>query len=150
ALFDNKTTPAEQARNSFGDRALELLVRAASGPALTTQTGWAKELAQVTTTFLSALTPVSAGVDLLSRGLQVRFSGSSSISLPTISTQQAGFVGEGKPIPVVQYATSAGVKLEPHKLALITTLTREMVESSVAEDVIRAALIESASVGLDA
>src|SRR5262249_13064311 len=54
-----------------------------------------------------------------------------------------------KAIPVAQFATTPGVSLQPRKLALISVLTREMVESSNAEAIVRAVLTESAAVGLD-
>jgi hypothetical protein len=82
--------------------------------------------------------------------MQVRFAGANTISLPTIAIGSATFVGQGKPIPVVQFATAAGVSFIPHKLALISVLTREMIEASNAEPIVRATLIESASYGLDA
>src|SRR5262249_58139882 len=97
-----------------------------------------------------ALRGLSVGAESLRRGLQVLFNGAGTILLPTIAQGQAGFVGQGKPIPVAQFATAPGVSLTPHKLALISTLTREMIESSNAEAIIRAVLTESAAVGLDA
>src|SRR5262249_22917512 len=103
----------------------------------------------VSIVFLAALRGISAGARLLTDGLQVRFNGHGTIALPTIAQGQAGFVGQGKPIPVAQFSSSAGVTLTPHKLPLISTLTREMVESSNAEAIIRAVLSESAAVGLD-
>jgi hypothetical protein len=86
--------------------------------------------------FLAALRGISAGAALLTRGLQVRFNGEGQIFLPTIAQGQAGFVGQGKPIPVAQFASASGVSLTPHKLALISSLTREMVESSSVDDIV--------------
>jgi Phage capsid family len=107
-------------------------------------------LAHVVTIFLPSLAPVSAGVQLLARGLQLQFDGAAAIKLPLIAQGSAAFVGEAKPIPVVQFTTSAGVTLTPFKLASITTLTREMMDSSNAEAIIRQALSESVANGLDA
>src|SRR5262249_3446625 len=128
----------------------EYVLRAATNPATTTTAGWAAELSPVSLVFLQALRGISAGAELLRRGLQVRFNGEGQILLPTIAQGQAGFVGQGKPIPVGQCASSRGASLLPHKLALISALTRQMVESSNAEAIIRAVLTESAAVGLDA
>jgi hypothetical protein len=152
SAFEPAVRPPEQAKRAFGsDRGVELILRAASTPASTTTVGWASELAHVTSFFLASLAPVSAGVELLGRGIQLRFAGDGSISLPTIAVGSgATFIGQGKPIPVVSFPTAAGVKLEPHKLALITTLSRETVESSNAEAILRATLAESAALGLDA
>jgi hypothetical protein len=152
AAFEPAIRAPEHAKRAFGDdRGVQTILRAASSPASTTTAGWASELAHVTTLFLASLVGASAGVELLGRGIQLRFAGDGSISLPTIAIGSgATFIGQGKPIPVVSFPTSAGVKLEPHKLALIATLTREMVESSNAEVIVRATLSESAARGLDA
>jgi hypothetical protein len=150
-VLNRNVSASEFARTHWGgDRVAEYVLRAASSPAMTSTPGWAQELAPVTLQFLASLSPQSAGADLLGRGIQLRFDGYKSISLPTIGQGQAGFIGEGKAIPVVQFQTAPGVKLDPHKLALISTLTREMIESSNAEPIIRAVLIESAALGLDA
>jgi hypothetical protein len=150
--IDSSVRPVDFARRRWGSdeaRNVGLVTRAASAPAMTTTTGWAAELAHVTQLFLASLVPVSSAADLLARGVQVRFNGDAAITFPTITQGQATFIGQGKPIPVVNFQTGAGVKLEPHKLALISTLTREMVESGAAETIIRATLIEAAALGLD-
>src|SRR5262249_30970527 len=95
-------------------------LRAATAPAMTTVAGWAQELGQVTNVFLASLTGASAAADLLGRGLRVQFNGNRTISLPLIAVGSASFIGEGKPIPVVQFQIIPNVKLEPHKLALIS------------------------------
>jgi hypothetical protein len=81
-----------QAEESFvkergwdGDRAAGILTRAASGPAMTTQAGWAKELATVSQAFLRTLTPMSAAAALLDQSVQVSFDGAGKITLPTIT-----------------------------------------------------------------
>jgi len=143
----------DYARKTWGTEAARevgLMLRAATVPATTTQSDWAGLFAQVTVTFLSSLVPASAGADLLGRGLQLRFEGAGAISLPTMSAGQAAFVGQSAPIPIVAYQTTAGIKLEPHKLALGCTLTYEMLSTPSAEDAVRAALTESAAQGLDA
>lgn len=151
SAFDRTTSPAEFARRNWrDDRGTEYVLRAATSPATTTTTGWAQELSPVSLVFLAALRGLSAGAELLRRGLQVRFNGEGTILLPTIAQGSAGFVGQGKPIPVAQFATSPGVSLKPFKLALISSLTREMIEHSNAEAIVRTVLTESAAVGLDA
>jgi hypothetical protein len=82
--------------------------------------------------------------------MQLRFDGTGSISLPTLTTAAASFVGEGRSVPVKMLQSGPGMKLEPHKLAMLVALTREMVESSNAEAIIRASLVEGAAQGLDA
>jgi Phage capsid family len=146
--------PVEFARRNWGiDGGREvgrLLTRAASAPATTSSAGWAAELSHTILQFLGLLVPVSAGAALLNRGTALSFdSGAGTISLPMMTIGQAGFVGQGKPIPVAQFQTSS-LQLQPHKLALMSTLTAEMVASSSAEAIVRMALMESAARGLDA
>ena len=150
--LDRSVAPAEVAKRSWGDEAAQVqyLLRAASSPAQITAPTWAGELAHVITIFLPSLAPLSAGVQLLARGLQLSFDGAAAIKLPLISQGQASFVGELKPIPVVQFTTSAGAELTPFKLATITTLTREIMDGSNAEAIVRQTLSESVANGLDA
>jgi hypothetical protein len=149
--FDPQTPAVEIAKRNFGnDRGVELVLRAATGPAMTSVASWAGTLALVENVFLASLVGPSAAAALLARGLQVRFNGYAAVSLPTISAGQAGFVGEGKGIPVVAFQTASGVTMSPCKLMLISILSREMIESSNAEAIVSATLRESASYGLDA
>jgi hypothetical protein len=126
-----------------------LMLRAASAPAMTTTVGWAKELAQTTQAFLGALTPLSAGADLLGRGLQLTFDGTAVISIATVTAPLADFVAQGAPIPVVSGTASVQATLEPHKLGMIVVLTREMIESSNAEALTRQALLDAMGPSLD-
>jgi hypothetical protein len=116
---------------------------------MTTAPGWAQELSHVAIEFIASLVPQSAGADLLGRGFQLKFNGAGSISLPTISQGQASFIGQAKAIPVAQFTTASGLAIVPHKLAMISVVTREMLESSNAEAIVGAVLIESAARGLD-
>lgn len=131
----------------------QLLARAAVAPAMTSVTGWAAELAQlkVVTDGLAALAAMSAGAILLKSGLVLTFDGAGVISVPgfVASAGNAGFVAEGAPIPV-RRLNAVPATLVPHKLAAIGTLTREMMESSNAEQLIGDTLIRSAALALDA
>jgi HK97 family phage major capsid protein len=60
----------------------------------------------------------------------------------------AGFVAEGAPIPVRDLATKSSA-LTPRKIAVITALSREMIESSNAEALVTNALIRSVGLALD-
>jgi hypothetical protein len=129
----------------------DLLLRAASAPAMTSVPGWAAELVQkLVADGLRALGPASAGAQLLEQGLVLSFEGHGAISAPGLVAEygNAGFVGEGAPIPVRQLANTAQ-QLLPHKLAAIGVLTREMVESSNAEALIGDALMRAAGRMLD-
>jgi Phage capsid family len=151
--FDKTTRPVEYARRTWGDsgEAVQYLLRAAATPAQISAPSWAQELAHVVTIFLPSLVQVSAGSALLARGLQLSFDdGLAAIKLPLITFGAAAFVGEAKPIPVVGFSTSAGPTLTPFKLATISVLTREMMDSSNAEAIVRQTLSESVAAGLDA
>lgn len=130
----------------------DLVLRATVAPAMTSVAGWAAELAQTLVyDALTALGPKSAGAALLREGLVLSFDGAGAISAPgfVASAANAGFVAEGQPIPVRQLA-GPPAQLLPHKIASIAVLTREMVESSNAEQLIGDALVGSAGPALDA
>jgi hypothetical protein len=94
------------------------------------------------------LVPASAGAALLDRAIALSFGGAAQITCPALSVPVCDFVAEGAPIPVVQ-AQAAGLTLMPHKLAVISTLTGEMLRSSNAEELIGAVLRESCGPALD-
>jgi hypothetical protein len=139
------------ARRWGSDAAGEIVqvMRAASAPAMTSQTGWAKELSPVVSAFLAALTPMSAGADLLGRALGLSFDGSGAINLPTVSVGLADFVGEGQNIPVINGVSSIQATLQPFKFSVITALSRETIESASAEQLVGDALLQSTAPSLD-
>jgi len=139
-----------QDRGWRDDPGTALLLRAAQNPAMTTQTNWAAELAQVGLIFLAVLRPMSAGAQLLARCLQLSFDGRAKLTLPAITGGAAQWVGEGQPIPVLRLTAAAGPSIEPHKLAAIVELTSEMVSGSDAEAMVRTALIDASAGALDA
>jgi hypothetical protein len=135
------------------DPTTQLLVRASSAPADTTTAGWAAPLANFRVQdVLQNLGPASVGSQLLRQGLSLTFDRAHEIRVPgiTVSAAFAGFVGEGRPIPVRQLPVSAGAILQPRKFATIVTLTREMIESSNAESLVRAVLVDAVAASLDA
>jgi hypothetical protein len=129
------------------DRDVDLLLRSAMTPTSTTN---AAALIRVAYAFVDALIPLSAAAALISRSLQLSFDGAASISLPSLALPQADFVAQGKPIPVVQGTSSAGVTLEPHKLASIVPLSGEMLRNSNSEQIVRAVLMDNVGPSLDA
>jgi hypothetical protein len=134
------------------DRDVIELTRAASAPAMTNVVGWAAELAhKVVVDALAALGPASAAAQLMQRGLVLNFDGFGVISAPgfVAGAGNASFVAEGAPIPVRQLASTAAT-LNPHKLATIAVLTRELIESSNAEAAVSDALVKSSGAALDA
>jgi hypothetical protein len=140
------TQPAEFVRRTWDDECAGLILRAAVSPASLSNT---PALTQVTAVLLDALVPLSAGADLLQRGVRLNFAGVSQINVPSIAISVCDFVGEGQPIPVVQAPTTPGPVLTPHKLAVISTLSREIMESSNAEQLVRQVLVESTGPAID-
>jgi hypothetical protein len=127
-----------------------ILTRAASAPAMTSSSsGWADPLAHLVLVWLGLIAPVSASAALLGRGLTLSFEGAAAISVPRMQVGRAGFVAQGAPIGVAEFPT-ATVTMEPHKIAWISVLSREMILSSDAEAITRQVLVESAAQGLDA
>jgi hypothetical protein len=145
AKLDRSIRASDFVRRTWDDRNADLIIKAASSPATTAITA----LTQISVAYLETLVPVSAGADLLQRGIGLNFAGAAQINVPAIQVPTANFVGEGLPIPVVVETTTAGPQLIPHKLAVITTLTHEMMVNPNAETLIRQALIEATGPALD-
>ncbi|HEY1418066.1 MAG TPA: hypothetical protein VGF41_09170, partial [Myxococcaceae bacterium] len=120
------------------DGVLDLAVRAATNPAMTSVAGWAAELMQkFVYDGLDALSPMSAGAKALLAGSVLTFTGRGQVSAPgfTPAAGNAGFVAEGTPIPVKQLVATPATLL-PYKLAAIAALTQEMIDNSNAERMI--------------
>ena len=117
----------------------EAILKAAVGPATTTQSGWAAELVQTSVAdFLTTgLAPTNAGAALLRSALLVtQERGDVGTSVPSMLPLAAGvgFVAEGQPIPVKAFSTSL-VALQPAKIATICAFTREMTLRSSFETI---------------
>lgn len=131
-----------------------LIGKAATVPALTSQTGWAAELVRTDIQgFMESLQPAAVATRLLAKGLQFAFGTNGIISIPTRSatpTIAGSFVGEGAPIPVRQGAFTA-ITMVPKKLAVITVFSREISEHSdpAIEGLLRTAIVEDTSVAVD-
>jgi hypothetical protein len=142
-------------KSIYGDDRITptLLQRAASTPATVATPAWAGIVAQqVVSSLLQEIVSISAGAALLTAALQINFDRKQSIRLPSrlVDPAYAGtWLGEGAPIPVYQFPISAGVTLVPHKLAVISVFTREMIETSNIEEFVRSMLSESAALALD-
>jgi hypothetical protein len=155
--LDGGSMPSTRSTEDFlrrrgweGDRIAMMVARAATAPALTTQAGWAQELAGVALAFLTTLKPMSAGAEFLAQCLRLDLSGIASLTLPALNAGQAGWVAEGAPIRVLRMITSAQATLTPRKLAAICELSREMMEGSNAEAILTQALIDTGAPALDA
>jgi hypothetical protein len=137
-------------RSWSSDKTASYLVRAASSPATLTTTSALTRT--VVADFLAALGPQSAGAQLLAKGLNFSFDGNAAISLPSFVADQnsVAFVQEGAPIPVRQFSITAPVpQLVPRKLAVMSSLTNEMLASSDAEKYVRDVLLRDCALGLD-
>jgi HK97 family phage prohead protease/HK97 family phage major capsid protein len=134
--------------------ACDIVLRAASAPAMTTVTGWAAELVQPRYEgLLPLLMPKAILTRLAPRGLALDFGGAGKIVIPMRSrtpTIAGSFVGEGLPIPVRQGAFTSQT-LTPKKVAVISVWTREMdlYSTPAIEGVIREAIQDDTTVAVD-
>jgi hypothetical protein len=126
---------------------IALILRAASPPVSTAD---ASALSQIVPSFLASLIPMSAGAAMLQQGIVLQWDGAGAITLPNITGIVADWVSELAPIPVKSATTGPGPRLNPFKLAVITTLTGEMIRSSNAEAIVTNTLVQSAAPALDA
>jgi HK97 family phage prohead protease/HK97 family phage major capsid protein len=151
--------PAEMRQRIYGEdemtaQACDLILRAASAPALTTVTGWAAELVhQIYTDFMQLLLPKTLLPSLAARGMALSFGQAGRIIIPTRNrtpTVAGSFVGEGMAIPVRQGAFSSQT-LTPKKVAVITSFTREMSDHSIPaiEGLLREAIQLDTSIAID-
>src|SRR5205814_1331334 len=120
-------------KNWASDRAaMSLVEKAASTPATTTGTGWAAELAagtRVAAAFIASLGGAAAA--LVGRGLELDLGGINTINLPYASTlAPAAWVVEGAPIPVSQDVTAKSTLGPSRKLAIIQSISAELVAYS--------------------
>ena len=97
SAIDKQTHPQEYAKRVWDDHSVDLVLRAAVTPASLAGNA---ALARVSAAFLKTLVPVSAGADLLDRGVQLNFAGAAQINVPAIAVPTATFIAEGAPIPV--------------------------------------------------
>jgi hypothetical protein len=148
----------------YGDRedveavTKHLIGKATSVPATTTQVGWATELVSFAQAdFLEALRPLSVFGALRPLGISLEFDGNGSIKIPRRNYApgaqgdlRGSFVGEGRPIPVRQ-GSFGSINLIPHKFAVISTFTREIMQRSTPaiEGLIRQGILEDSAVAVD-
>ena len=115
---------------TYGDDApTDILLRAATAPAMIGTTNWASQLAvQSVADFVVGLAPVSAGAELIRRGLRVTLYGAGSVLIPrrlVVAADAGGFVGEGEPLQTRQFDVTSGLSLTPFKFCTIITWTRQ-------------------------
>jgi HK97 family phage major capsid protein len=132
----------------------DIVTKAAVAPADTVTSGWASQLVQTSFgEFFEALMPNSIYPRLRALGGSFTFGRNGIISLPTRSatpTIAGSFVAQGSPIPVRKGAFTS-IQLTPKKMAVISTLTRDIQEHSTPaiEGLIRQAIVEDTAVAID-
>lgn len=137
------------------DQRVDAVLKTGVNSANSYTAGWAAELVATDVQgFIDALVPFSAYAALASKGLIVDFGTNGSVSVPYrggANTDLAGaFVGESGSIPVKR-TTIAAALLNRYKMAVISTLTKELARSSTpqAEMLIRQFMADDTSVALD-
>jgi HK97 family phage major capsid protein/HK97 family phage prohead protease len=155
-----KRNPVDILRETYGEdqttKAVTDIVlnKAAVAPADTATPAWAGALVQTAIgDFFELLMPQSVYPRLSAIGGRFGFGRNGTVSLPTrdaTPTVAGSFVGEGAPIPVRRAGFSA-VTLTPKKMAVITTMTREITERSTPqiEQLLRNAIQEDTAVSID-
>lgn len=129
--------------------------RSAVGPASTTGSGWADKLAPtVVSDFIASLVPLSAGARLLESGPRVSLDGVGGLLFPrrsgAISATAVPWVAEGDPAPVLSFVLESVTLDSAKKLVAVCVLTRELMEHSAANVVMRTLLRENVAASLDA
>jgi HK97 family phage prohead protease/HK97 family phage major capsid protein len=128
------------------------IVKAAQNPAFTNVPGWAQELVQEQIVgFLDLLEPESIYPKLRARGVSMNLTSPVKIPGRDPSKRMGGaWVGEGAPIPV-RGGRLTSQTLGMHKLAVISTFTRELAESSTPsiESIIRQFILEDTALTVD-
>jgi hypothetical protein len=131
----------------------ELVIRAATAPAMTNVAGWAQELAaQAVGSFLGSLLD-SAAAQVLARAPLFNEPGYATVHLPRATTNPApGWIGEGQPIPVAEGVLNASTLGPPKKLGIIESFTLWLAQASTpsAELVVETMLRDAAAKQLDA
>jgi hypothetical protein len=157
AEISHGASPAIAEKSWPGDgNAVRILTKAATAPATTTTAGWAAELSVpgATAAFFQNLQVESAAAHLFAAAIRLPLEGSSTLKIPFAGptpTLSPSFTAEGAPIPVRQ-ALLATVQLGPARaMRVIATMTNEIADYSVsiAEQVIRSVMVESAAKSLD-
>jgi hypothetical protein len=133
-----------------------LVLKAAAVPADAVTPAWAAALASpgAIVDMISLLAPASVGAALLKRCLNFEWPpGVTGLAMPAVnvSANYVQWIGEGLPIPVVDFASSK-VTVTPKKLATIAVFSREifLYSTPAIEQIVRTALGESLALALDA
>lgn len=154
--YVNGISAADAARQMYPDDVIApIILRAATTQATTTDPAWAGPVARLAISEaiedIVAMTVI--GRLTLANALKVDLGRLASVRVPgrAVHAGDAGqWVQEGQAIPARQLQLLSGPTLTPTKLACLTTMTREMSETSNIEDVVERLLTEAAMISLDA
>ncbi len=136
------------------DEQMQVVLRAAVNPAMTTVATWAAELVQTENVgFLDRLIPNFIYPQLSGMGARYTFGNSAVLKIPVRAntpTLAGNWVGEGAPKPV-RRASFSTVSLTPTKLSVITTMTEEMMTYSPysIESILRQSMSDDTGQALD-
>jgi hypothetical protein len=113
---DANMDPVVVAQELYGqERKSEWITKAVTDPAMTTVTGWAKELAAtgIYPGMLASLAPASVYSQLATLGLRLELGSNAAMKLPYRADTPAGnpFVGEGQPIPIRAFSLAVDAVL---------------------------------------
>jgi hypothetical protein len=134
-------------------RQLRRVTRAATAPADLTTAGWAVDLATgALQDFLQSLAPPAASGELFRRAHMFQFNRNGVVVVPGLvaASTDTVWVKPGDPIPARQLDTSSVASLTPHSAKVLTIVTREMIEGSNAEAIVRLHLGASVGAKIDA
>jgi hypothetical protein len=134
--------PRDEAAKSF-------ITRAASTPT-TTSTANAL-LTTAAADMLLSIGPQSAASLLMAQGLMLNFDRSVTISVPNVLSAAtfSNVVAQGDPIPVFEVRSGPSTLLTLQNIKGIAVLTREAIEGSNVEAIVRQVLAESIGLSLD-
>ena len=146
-------SPTAAAKALYGDmKGVQLMVKAATDAATTTEAEWAGNLVQQGYgSFLETLYPATVYGRVAGRRFE--FGASRSIIVPSRKAGAdvgGGFVGEGQPIPVKADAFVTQT-LTPKKLAVISVFTAEVLKASTpnVEEIVRTDIVEDTAKAID-
>lgn len=132
-VFEERYADDQRVKASYDH--VQIMLKSAVAPALTTVPAWAGALVREDTRgFMEALTEVSVVSALASRVDTFDFGGANSVKIPyenplAANPTEPAWVGEGGVIPLTSFSFGSLV-LNPYKLAAIATMSREIVDRS--------------------
>jgi hypothetical protein len=155
AKFPETRSAEAFAKQRWGDGVTELIIRGATMPATIADADWAGAVAPTAVgDFISSLSALSAAARLFDAAPRASLDGVQQLHYPrrlgAIDPSKVPWVGELGAIPVLPFVVEPATLGPPKKLAAIAVATRELIEGSNGEQVIRQLVRENAALSLDA